>query len=339
MAELRGSAFPLGGTGLTCAAYLDFLAEEYLDSYIRDGGAAVKFVVVGDPDVARRWHSGLADMAAARSCQYVVADAARTRMAMIDALYATVARELDWPGLIRHALARAWSEIGLPAGDAQAEPELTAAAVAGRHDLDPREAARSIRRQLEATLLGDATLAREFRLAVLRLCQAELGTGDVVEAERVAVQAWLECRPVQLRALRSANIYGRVGRHNARAMLISLAAWHQQVTGAGLVLDIDLDRLAVSRRPPVEDRDGLYYTKASLLDTYEVLRQLVDAADTLRGVLVTVAVPPELVTDDVRGLPAYSALLLRVVDEVRDQRRANPYAALVRLETRLEVVS
>ncbi len=105
------------------------------------------------------------------------------------------------------------------------------------------------------------------------------------------------------------------------------------------MLDVDLDRLAVSRRPPVEERDGLYYTKAGLLDTYEVLRQLVDAADTLRGVLVMVSLPPELITDDVRGLPAYSALLLRVVDEVRDQRRANPYAALVRLETRLEVVS
>jgi hypothetical protein len=44
-------------------------------------------------------------------------------------------------------------------------------------------------------------------------------------------------------------------------------------------------------------------------------------------------------TDESRGLPAYSALRLRVADEVRDQRRANPFAALVRLETRLEVVS
>jgi len=31
-------------------------------------------------------------------------------------------------------------------------------------------------------------------------------------------------------------------------------------------------------------------------------------------------------------------LQLRIVDEVRDRRRANPFAALVRLETRLEAV-
>ena len=119
---------------------------------------------------------------------------------------------------------------------------------------------------------------------------------------------------------------------------MSLAAWRARVTGSGLVLDIDLSRLAVARRPPLEQRTGHYYSKAAVLDAYEVLRQLVDATDNLRGAFVAVTVPPELVTDDTRGLPAYSALHLRVVDEIRDRRRANPFAALVRLETRLEVV-
>jgi hypothetical protein len=75
-----------------------------------------------------------------------------------------------------------------------------------------------------------------------------------------------------------------------------------------------------------------------VLDAYEVLRQLVDATDGLRSTFVAVTLPPELVTDEVRGLPAYTALQLRIVDEVRDRRRANPFAALVRLETRLEAV-
>jgi hypothetical protein len=45
-----------------------------------------------------------------------------------------------------------------------------------------------------------------------------------------------------------------------------------------------------------------------------------------------------LVTDENRGLPSYAPLQLRVADEVRDRRRANPYASLVRLEVRLEAV-
>lgn len=93
-------------------------------------------------------------------------------------------------------------------------------------------------------------------------------------------------------------------------------------------------------------RDGLSYCdveellaeRGIALDAYEVLRQLIDATDELEGVLLVVLVPPELVTDELRGLPAYSALQLRVADEVRDRRRPNPYAAMVRLGVRLEAV-
>ena len=76
-----------------------------------------------------------------------------------------------------------------------------------------------------------------------------------------------------------------------------------------------------------------------MLDAYAALRQCIDATDELRGVLLIGVVPPELMTDESRGLPAYTALQLRVADEVRDRRRANPFAALVRLEVRLEAVA
>lgn len=336
MSDARGQGLPLGGTGLTCEAYLDFLSEEYLAGYLRAGGAAVRFVVVGDDDVSRRWHGGMAAVTAAEGYLHVPVDAAETKIHMIDHLYAAVARAVDWDGLVRQSVGAAWREIGLPPASGG---ELSVAAVASHHDVDVREAARSIRRELEATLLRDTSLVREFRVAVLRLCQAELATGEVTEEEREAVRAWLLVEPVGLVALKSASLYGRVGRHNARAVLVSLAGWWQRTAGTGIVLDLDLTRLAVSRRPPVEERTGIYYTKAAILDAYEVLRQLVDATDQLRGVLVAVALPPELVTDDARGLPAYSALQLRIVDEVRDRRRANPFAALVRLESRLEVTA
>ncbi len=330
---MQGSGLPLGGTGLTAESYAEFIAKEYLSDYVRGGGAAVRFVVTGGDDVAARWHTRLASSSADEGYLYVAAGAAETRVHLIDQLYAAVAREVDWTDLVRRQVSVAWDRVGLAA---PAPSELSVAALAAHHDVDPREAARSIRRQLEATLLRDPSLAREFRLAVLRLCQAELRTGDVLASERAAVLSWLRVEPVALRELRSTSLYARIGRHNARSILVSLAAWRARVVGTGLVLDLDLARLAVSRRPPLEERVGLYYTKAAVLDAYEVLRQLVDATDSLRGVFVSVALPPQLVSDDLRGLPAYRALQLRVVDEVRDRRRANPFAALVRLETRLE---
>ncbi len=334
-AGAAGSGLPLGGTGLSCSDYADFLAREYLAGYVRAGGAAVRFVVAGDEEVAGRWHRDLQRIAAAEGYLHVSVDAAETRVSTIDQIYAEVARAVDWTFLVRRTLQTAWEDVDRPPASLD---EVTVAQVAEHNDDDVRECARSIRRQLGSTLLRDSSMARDFRLAVLRLCQAELGNGEVSETERDAVLAWLRVEPVAMRALRSASLYGRVGRHNARAMLISLATWMLATAGSGLLIDLDLARVGVSRRPPVEARRGIYYSKAAVLDAYEVLRQLVDATDQLSGVLVAVTLPPELVSDEGRGLPAYSALHLRVVDEVRDRRRANPFAALVRLETRLEAV-
>ncbi|MDP9393521.1 MAG: DUF2791 family P-loop domain-containing protein [Actinomycetota bacterium] len=335
MGDLHGSGLPLGGTGLTVESYADFLAREYLGDYLRAGGAAVRFVVTGDPTVGQRWHETLRSTAGQGGYLHVAVDAAHARVHMVDSVYAAVARAVDWPALARAHVRRAWEAVDLPATDAES---LTVEAVAAHHGVDVREARRTIRRRLERVILNDDSLAREFRVAALRLCQAELVTGDVTSAERDALIAWLRMEPVGMRVLRSAGVVSRVSRHNARAMLLSVAEWRWVALGAGLVLDLDLTRLAMARRPPVEQRDGFYYSKAAVLDAYEVLRQLLDGMDQLRGSLVAVTVPADLLIDEVRGIPAYAALHLRVVDEVRDRRRANPFAALVRLETRMEAV-
>ncbi len=197
---------------------------------------------------------------------------------------------------------------------------------------------RSVRRGLEHVVLDDVTLSHEFRVAMLRLCQERLGRGDVDSAERDSVLAWLHGERVPATALRKVGLYTRVARHTARPLLISLSRWVRRAGRSGVVLLLDLERLAVTRRPPAGLRDGHYYSKAAALDVYEVLRQLIDATDEMEGLFVAVLLPPELVTDEGRGLPAYTALQLRVADEVRDRRRPNPYAALTRVGVRLEAV-
>jgi hypothetical protein len=70
-----------------------------------------------------------------------------------------------------------------------------------------------------------------------------------------------------------------------------------------------------------------------MLDAYEVLRQFIDGTDRLKGCLIVVFAAPEflVVEPGSRGLGAYDALRLRVYDEVRDSRLANPMGAMVRL--------
>src|SRR6266540_40167 len=265
---------PIGGAGLGVDEYLEFLRKEYLADFIRRGGASVKVAVVGGDRVAERFHTGLAAAATAEGYLFAAVDAASVRVHLIDQLFFAVARQVDWHALAASAVRAAYDAAAFPVPDVAvldasavgsgapaSTGGLAVTTVATSYDVNPRELYRSVRRQLEQALLAGAGLAHEFRLAMLRLCQAELGAGDVDAAERDAV-----------------------------------------------------------------------------LDAYEVVRQLIDATDNLSSVLMAVVVPPELVTDEVRGLPAYSALQLRVADEVRDRRRTNPYAALVRLDVRLEAI-
>jgi transposase-like protein len=325
----------LGGGMLKVEDYATFLAQEYLSGYLPAGGAAVKVAVVGDASAADRLESALAAGTAAHGGLFVSVSADLVRVHMIDQIFFAISRSIAWEDLAAECVRSAYESASFPAPDGA---DLSVVRVAQHHDVDVPELYRSTRRLLERNLLGSSLIATEMGRAMLRLSQAHLGAGDVDASEREAVLAWLRGELRTITALRPALIYSRIGRHNARTMLASTAAL-LATRHRALVVYLDLARLAEARRPPAQARTGLYYSKAAVLDAYEVLRQFIDATDELRGVLIMAVVPPALMVDESRGLPAYSALRLRVADEVRDRRRANPFAALVRLETRLEAVA
>ncbi|MEO3938554.1 BREX system ATP-binding domain-containing protein [Dermatophilaceae bacterium Soc4.6] len=334
MSDSRDGLAVLGGGVMASDDYAQFLADEYLAGYLPAGGGSVKLVVAGDPDVADRFAQALHAAALSASCLPVLVSAESTKAHLVDQVFFAVARQVDWDQVAAAIVVAAYDAIAFPASDGR----LSVAEVAQDHDIDPRELYRSVRRQLERTLLHDTSLPRELRRALLRLAQAALGHGDVTPHEAQVVRDWLVGEPAALRDLKEALIYSRVGRHNARDLLTCVGRLLLQAGHGGLVLHLDLSRLAEARRPPLDDRTGIYYSKAAVLDAYELLRQLIDATDDLEGILVVAVVPPQLVTDEARGLPSYAALQLRVADEVRDARRANPFASLVRLEVRLEAV-
>lgn len=323
-----------GGGPMSSQAYATFLGEEYLAWYLPAGGGSVKVAVTGDAEVADRFEHSLRAAAEQQHCVMVSLSAETTKVHLIDQVFFAVARQVDWDQVAAAIVSSAYDDIDVPA----ARGRLTVAEVAADQEINPPELYRSVRRQLERSLLADTSLPRELRRALLRLAQKQLGSGDVNSDEARVVLSWLTGEPVGLRELREAMIYARIGRHNARSMLTSVGRLLLRAGYRGLVLHVDLSRLAEARRPAIPERTGTYYSKAAVLDAYELLRQLIDATDELSGTLVMAVVPPDLVSDEKRGLPSYAALQLRVSDEVRDLRRANPFASLVRLDVRLEAV-
>ena len=96
------------------------------------------------------------------------------------------------------------------------------------------------------------------------------------------------------------------------------------------MLTIDISRISVVRNPKDE---RLHYSKAGVLDAYELLRQFIDGTDRLENCLIVVVPHPDFLDEDIlgRGIGAYEALKFRVYDEVRDRILVNPMASLVRL--------
>jgi hypothetical protein len=315
--------------------YLDFVEREYLAGYIARGGAAVKLVSVGDDAARARLSAGLAGLGS--GFERAAVDAATTRIHLIDQVFAAVARQLDWVALADAVVRSALADGAFPVPEGHTDIDL--AEIARHYDVDAAELYRGVYRRIEQVTKSNIELGHEFRLAMLRLCQERLGRGDVTAAERETVIGWLRGERLPAADLRRVSLQSKVNRYNARPLLVSLTRWLRIAGRSGLVLHLDLDRLAVTRRPPAGLRDGHYYSKAATLDAYELVRQLIDATDELDGLFVAVQLPPTLVNDDARGLPAYTALQMRVADEVRDQRRANPYAGLVRVGNQVPEVA
>ena len=159
---------------------------------------------------------------------------------------------------------------------------------------------------------------------MLWLCLSRLEPDGKDRAE--PVMQWLRGEKVAPALLRAADISVRISRTNARAMLVSLCHFLRKVGAAGLLSVLDVRQLA--RTAPPEGT--LRYSPAAVMDSYEVLREIIDDAEHLPGLFIAVLADAALITGDPRrALSQYAALQMRVWPDVRAGDRQNPVAPLV----------
>jgi hypothetical protein len=186
-----------------------------------------------------------------------------------------------------------------------------------------------LRRALEHELYEDYAMSREFRLAMLALCVAQLDPTDNPQLE-TSIKAWLRGELRLISEVKRALIFQRITRHNARHMLFSFAHWLTLTGKNGLLLVLDIARYAEAVRP-AERGDGNYFSTAAAMDLYEVLRELIDATDEAHACFIAVLAGPDFLQDDRRGVRSYQALFFRIWDEVYDRNRENPFSSLARI--------
>jgi len=306
--------------------WLDLIDREYLRPFICEGGSAVKFVE-GDPGQLDEVEGRLASLAERNGLMSSRIDASATRLHMIQDIFFAVSRSLDWP-----ALAQGFVEaLTIKHGYNWPRPSgATFQDVAACNEIDERLFRREMNRWLTDEVMHDRAMSQDFRIAMTRLCLTRLEPDDGESGVAAPVLEWLRGELRRIGALRQTSIAAKITRHNGRAMLRSLLRWLRLCERKGLCLTLDIRQCL---RAGAALGEGLRYSPAAVIDAFEVLRQLIDDAETLQGLLVIVLADEALTgLDPRRSLNAYDALKMRVWDDVRAAGRDNPLAALVRLE-------
>jgi hypothetical protein len=189
-----------------------------------------------------------------------------------------------------------------------------------------------LKNHLYNNIMKDQFMAREFRIAMLHLCKCILYPEALGPLSPDMIIKWLTGSFRSIAPLAKALIYQKINRNNARHMLFSLAHWVRLVGSQGIVITLDIRRVTEELPKSLRD-DGVYYSKYSTMDTYEVLRQFIDSSDELENGLIIVIASKEFefTSRTKRSIDLYPPLKLRIIDDVRDKRRANPLGPLVRV--------
>ncbi len=317
-------------TSMSAGDWLAVLRKEYLQDFVRNGGAAVKFVVPLDCLEHHDLVQQLRLAAEEDGYLFVSLDSATTRTQMIDRVFHAIARDVAWEDLAYAFLRSVLREGQYLLPDDRRDFGL--AQVAALNAIASGEMRVIINHLLKERLFQDYAMTQEFRTAMMWLCRAQIDPEGVPTGIPEAIGDWLRGELKPISALKSALIFQKIGRHNGRHMLSSLAHWLHVNGNTGLVLTLDISRYLEARRPAEPD-GSFHYSGPMVLDGYEVLRQFVDDTDDLQHCLVVVIAPPGFLDelDKKRGLFAYQALMFRIWDEVHDRQRTNPLSSLVRL--------
>lgn len=310
--------------------WLSVISDEYLSTFVKDGGAAVKFAVVAEERRAVLRES-LKSRCEDLGYVFVALDAAECRVHMPQDVFFSLSSQIDWRLLARRVILSSLKKMNYRVDDIDPSDDAINVidAVARTNDLKSQSVLLALRPDLEGEITENQNLTRAFRVAMVQLCNIEQKPTESGHYAGQPLLDWLTGADTRIGNVRLFNIYTRIDRTTARYFIESAFHWVRQAGYAGTVLLLDNARVTLARNP----RDGRrYYTRAMTIDHYELLRELIDDVDRLSGALLAVVTDREFIDEQSRrGYGIYDALRTRVMNDVRDRNLANPVASLVRL--------
>lgn len=309
-------------------SWLSILRQEYVCSYLREGGCTIKFAVSSDEGTHKALQSGISSMAKTEGLAFARLDARYTKIHLVDRVFFKIAKQIDWDELAYDFLTALIRENGYQVPDKWEDFSLqNLAKFNGRQEA---HLWKDIQTWIERTIESDQNLCQEFRMAMVCLCAAQMQASEADLNLAQSVKEWLRGELRLISSVKHALIFQKITRHNGRHMLTSLTHWLRGSKKPGLVVTLDISRYLVAKKPSEPDTT-FYYSAAAVLDLYDMLRQFIDGVEDYAGCLMVVLAPDGFLRDARRGLDRYEALKLRIWDDVRDKYQQNPLAPMVRL--------
>ncbi len=301
--------------------WLGFIEDEYLSTFIEDGGASVKFAVTPNDEAKSHLRGKAIDLCHKLDYAFVGLDAGRMRAYMPQDIFFELASQVDWRLIARRLMLRLASAQGYRVENIDpAASDNVVDAIADANGLESQFVSLTMQLAIQNNVFKNPNMGRDFRMAMTHLC---------LNDEQPAILDWLTGENTRISNVRQFQIYTPINRTTARYFIESALYWISHAGYAGTVILMDNTRALIPRNP----RDGLkYYTRPMTMDHYELLREFIDDADRLRSTLFIVSTNYDFLDESsARSWRIYDALRTRVMDDVRDRALANPVASLVRL--------
>ena len=310
--------------------WVGFIDDEYLSTFIRDGGASVKFAVAPD-ERKPELYGALRTLCKELDYILVELDASTSRVHMPQDIFFGLAKQIDWRLLARRLMLRLASGRGFRTeGIDPIDTSNAIDAIAVANSVEPQTVLLEMRRVVESEVFRKQYMAKDFRTAMTHLC---ISSGDATLQGRHSddpLLEWLTGANTRISNVRrSFSIGTSINRNTARHFIESALYWVRHVGYSGTVILLENTRVTLARNPNDGQR---YYTLPMTMEHYELLREFIDDVDRLAGTLFVVVTNYDFPDEQSpRGWGIYEALRTRVMDDVRDKNLVNPVAALVRL--------
>ena len=306
---------------------LNFLSEQYLDSYIPDGGSKIK-MVTGRPGVGKTNFSRLM-LAEAEDHGYLTVHFSAESVWLHDfrEVYLEVLRQCDLEKILQGCADMIIQKMGYdPSEISEGKTFMDFLSETGNGDVIGRN---EIRTYLREMFTRNPLLDNNFASCCSLIVGGKLGYPPLEASAKELLMAFLHGdKTVKFSMLRALGLSpARITKYNARHLLRSLAETVHNGGFKGILIVIDDMEILQDKHA----QGPVRYTKVRREDTYESIRQLIDDIDSMRYLMFLLCFDRVLMDNDDIGIKSYQALWMRIQNEVVSPR-FNAFADIIDLD-------